>query len=131
MAAINANFLGIKLTYETREITIDDVLDAIEKNGLEQTFGSFFKTEGEDYVNNPPKSGKIIGACALGQAALNLGVNNFSLTDTLNLALPNTRLGQRIIKMNDHKKRSFAHIANYYRTRLSKKDRSTKILVRV
>jgi hypothetical protein len=60
-----------------KTVTYRDLFDAIEKNGLEQAVGSWFRTEDTDVNDDDlwlPKKSEIKAACAVGQAALNLGV---------------------------------------------------------
>lgn len=56
------------------KLTIKDVYDAIEKNGLPWHHKDFYLVEG----------GEIVAACAIGQAAYNLNVEAISLHRALN-----------------------------------------------
>lgn len=54
-----------------------EIIDAIRKNGYEQISGSYFELKDgtlDKNGNNLPNKEDVIGACAIGQAALNLGV---------------------------------------------------------
>lgn len=71
------------------EITVNDIIDAIEKNGITPSRGSYFRyDEGQ----------KIIAACALGQAAYNLKVTPTSLHASLSEI---NDLGDKIVTYND------------------------------
>ena len=109
------------------DVTVDDVLDAIEKNGLEQLFGHFFSDGKVDY-NHKIGMKKIIKACAIGQASINLDINPFALIGGLNDAVPN--LGKRIVMMNDNRKKSFKEIATYYRRALTKEQRAKVVFIK-
>ena len=55
----------------TKTFKVSEVIEAVRKNGYEQITGSLIKASGA----------KFIGACAMGQAALNLGVNPWNLEE--------------------------------------------------
>jgi hypothetical protein len=81
-----------------RRIKIRDVVEAIRKDGLTKTKGEFFEYD---------KTGeKIIGGCALGQAALNLSVR----TDELWGELPEG-FRDRVVVLNDHTNLELPEIA--------------------
>ena len=67
---------------EFKEFTYVEFIDAIEQNGIEQAFSALFKGPrgGIIYSNSSPD--RTIGyACAVGQAAYNLGVDAYYLQE--------------------------------------------------
>lgn len=80
------------------QVTLATVARAIRKNGWKQITGDYVKR-----VN-----GKIVGACALGQAGLNLGVAGDDLERALNVY---NDLGHAIIDWNDENKWTLDQIA--------------------
>jgi hypothetical protein len=89
-------------------ITVADVFDAIEKNGLP-------KTKEVYYDFSYPNKGKdsIKSACALGQAGYNLDISPHTLYYRLNDIVPG--LGARITYLNDNTRYGFKRIANILR----------------
>lgn len=93
------------------QLTLQIIIDAIRKNGLQQAYGRFFEL----------KNTKIIKACALGQAAINIDPENpkgveiqLALNDIgryLDLQL-DVSLGNYVVDLNDVDKLSFAKIAD-------------------
>lgn len=83
------------------QVTLATVARAIRKNGWKQVTGEFIKKE----------NGKVVGACALGQAALNLGVEGNDLLEALN-DFDENELGAQIIEWNDTNKWTLAQIAD-------------------
>lgn len=91
-----------------KTITVADVADAIEENGIPQIVGHF--THSVD--------GEVIGACAIGQAAINLGVHPKSLQYELDKLFNKgdyRALGGQIISWNDSNRYSYKVIANKIR----------------
>lgn len=78
------------------KITIDDVIKAIEENGYEPKKGGFYfyGLDTDQYV--------VVGACAIGQAALNLKCEPNSLLSALNYATKNL-IGNIIVNYNDRR----------------------------
>jgi hypothetical protein len=81
------------------QVTLATVARAIRKNGWAQVTGEFVKKQ----------NGKVVGACALGQAGLNLGVDGNNLVGALNEF---DNLGEAIIEWNDQNKWTLAQIAD-------------------
>lgn len=87
------------------EVKISQVLDAMEKNGYPQIKG-ILVTEVPRSFGPFTLKPKIEGACAIGQAALNLGVRPRSLQYALSsvyVSTPSyhTSLADRIVSKND------------------------------
>src|SRR6188768_2763686 len=74
-----------------RVVTRDEFIKALEDNGYPQIRG--------DYMRNNP-NGSLEGACAFGQAALNLGVHASSLAAALS-GSAHYELSDNIILWND------------------------------
>lgn len=56
-----------------KEVTINDIVDALKRNGIKQIEGHYFQ-----YASGKSdrfRQDRIIGACAAGQIAINLGVS--------------------------------------------------------
>ena|ERR1700741_4569613 len=81
------------------QVTLATVARAIRKNGWKQVTGEFVQKQ----------NGKVVGACALGQAGLNLGVDGGNLVSALNEF---SELGDQIIEWNDQNKWTLAQIAD-------------------
>jgi hypothetical protein len=92
---------------EQREITLGDLVDAIEQNGLAKHQGSYFA-----HTN-----GKLSGGCAFGQAAFNLGVRPSSLR--METADISENLQSLIIRLNDGTDLSLPEIAHAVRMKYS------------
>lgn len=60
-----------------KKFTLREVFAAIRKNGYKKAYGTYIRT------NNGLPAGKVISACAIGQAALNLNVSPSVLADSL------------------------------------------------
>jgi hypothetical protein len=103
-----------------KKITVDDLIDAIEQNGLPKTKNQYFSRQ---YGT----SGKITGGCAFGQAALNLGVRPISL-DT-QTAILSGELRDMIIELNDLTTQSLPEIAQKIRARFGEKFGKSTIMV--
>lgn len=82
----------------TKDVTVADIIDAMERNG--------YKMARENWVVMNKAETKVLRACALGQAAVNLGIDWKSLA----LELPHT-LKFFIIDLNDSKRLSCEEIA--------------------
>lgn len=88
-------------------VTVADILDAIDKNGVAHIHGEWSTLNGE---------GKITAGCALTQGAINLGVNPHDLDDVLmnvrveitdtalGISANEYGLGGLIIALNDNHK---------------------------
>jgi hypothetical protein len=83
---------------------VKDIIDAIEKNGLPQTKGAYWKAK--DGANLKYLKNKVVSACAIGMAAYNLGIYPNRLT------FPHAN---DVIRWNDDKGLSFQEIAAKYR----------------
>lgn len=90
-----------KKAINVADITLADVVNAIRANGLKQVRHQYVGTG----IN-----GVVTSACALGQAAVNLGVNYNDLYSRLNGLGGN--IGGTIIRMNDSDGLSFKTIAD-------------------
>lgn len=101
---------------ETVTFSIGQFLDSIERNGIEQTKATYW-----NYLDNGDGTVTISSACAMGQAAANLGVDWALLEEGMNyIKLRNGfRLIDGIIGKNDREGWDYKKIANYYRERLS------------
>jgi hypothetical protein len=97
-----------------KTVKIRDILDAIEKNGYPQIRNVYLQTNA---------SGQVTGACAIGQGALNLETDHYTLTNALNEAHQKRRdlatLGRFIIWMNDKQKKSIPEIVAAARERFA------------
>jgi hypothetical protein len=101
---------------EEKEFTLNDFIDAIEKNGLKKIQGQYIKYDDTPIVP--------IAGCALGQAAINLGVDYASLDGRIDTI--SHRLRQMIVDLNDETELSLPEIAyavrqHYTRTFLNRK----------
>ena len=81
------------------KITVREIADAIEKNGYPHIKNNYITRDKITY--------EVLGACALGQAALNLGVD-VDVVDSLPFAV-------EVISLNDDKGWSLKDIAHYLR----------------
>lgn len=88
-----------------RKVKVGTVIKAIRKNGLPKSKGSYY---GRDSQN------KIISACAIGQAAINLRLSAPGLDGALSIVFTPTYLSlrSRIVKLNDDSNRSFKEMAD-------------------
>ena len=100
----------------TKTLTLGQILDAIEQNGLPQTRdGWFFKGYNPLFgrIRDQNVSADLLTiteACALGQAAINLGVSPVFTVDDAPIDV-----FDEIVNMNDNSKMTFAEIARYFR----------------
>ena len=60
----------------TTPLTISNIADAIEKNGVPQIRGQYKKTRGDNFD-------EVIGACAIGQASINLNRGSLAIHNWL------------------------------------------------
>lgn len=99
------------------EITVQDVIDAIRKNGLPQAYGTYIK-----YADDDPDQKNPLAACAIGQAALNLKIGPIGLSLRLREVEFDREFTLRdyIIQLNDKRKLNFDKIANHLERKLSK-----------
>lgn len=97
-------------TFKVREITA-----AIRKNGYPKIQGSYFSREAAD-IHTRLADRKVLGACAVGQASLNLnvsasnldaGLRGITATDSMCKSL-----ASRIIRLNDYTDWDMAQIAD-------------------
>lgn len=98
-------------------VTVAEFIDAIEQDGLEQAFNSYFIAEGGDKSIYVMKGSigkyeeeifieyKVGAACAVGQAAINLGLDPESLVASSGFLA-------YIFKLNDTLKMPLKEIAN-------------------
>ena len=88
---------------EKRELTLREITDAIEKNGLPQTKGMYWDSKHADWnAANRTWTYEVGAACAIGQAAINLGVDYDALTDfLLDIGRGNKTLYHYITGKND------------------------------
>ncbi len=107
------------MTTKSKTFTIREFLDNMEKNGFPKAAGSYVRIDeltiwralkDEEY-------GSISGACAFGQAALNLHVPASVLDSTVS-ALSHS-LAENIIKLNDKTETSVPEIARIMKERYS------------
>lgn len=84
-----------------KTVSIGEFIDAIEKNGLRQTFGSYFRTDDNEYFNSVHNlEGTINAACAIGQACINLDV------------VPYNFVGGSLMSGNPPENRRFSELLN-------------------
>ena len=94
-----------------KTITVEEYIQAIEKNGLPQTFYQYYRFD----------AGKIGAACAMGQAHLNLGLYNAEKQNkfwTYEHSVA-SEIESRTIELNDNAKLSFAAIGKALREEYS------------
>ena len=95
-----------------KKVTIGQVLDAIEENGLPQITGQLYYRE-YDYTE---KHYVYTGACAIGQAAINLGVDGDYLVAALDdLSKAKQGLAHWVIRRNDADGWDYKKIARHFR----------------
>lgn len=82
-------------------VTKRKFIEAMELNGYNQFQGGFWKTD--DPLS--PLRGNIVGACAVGQALLNLGVGFKVFDDPTSFS--------KIYAMNDQENRTIKQIVRY------------------
>lgn len=87
--------------YDFKTVSVQDIIDAMNKNGYKWHQGSWFGGDSE-----------ITGACIMQQAALNLGVVGYSLRDALN-SRSRRGIGDRIISFNDYEATSYEDALQY------------------
>lgn len=91
-----------------RKVKIGTIIKAIRKNGLPKSRGSYYRRD-------PENGNKIISACAIGQAAINLRVSAPDLDGGLCSVFNPTNflsLRSRIVKLNDNSNYSFQEMAD-------------------
>ncbi len=98
--------------------TLDDVLNAMEKNGYKQIQYSLYEYEDVGRTNTYHPDKKLIGGCAYGQAYANLGI----LPDTIKSIAVDIYDGE-ITDMNDVLGLSLPEIAKNVREMVSEQDR--------
>lgn len=104
-----------------RNFTLGQLLDAIEQNGLPKNKGRFWYSNGvsDSYFRGPNvETFEVETACAIGQGALNLGVDYDDLLKGLNTfysASRSNRLGDSIMARNDAHGWTLKGIAKHYR----------------
>lgn len=92
-------------------ITVDELIQSLEKNGLKQSFATSFRNIEEIPVGYPESPygediKKIVYACATGQMAINTGIDGYNIDDFFS----NT-FQYNIVANNDIHRKSFAEIA--------------------
>lgn len=101
-------------------VTIQDVIDAAEKNGLEWIKGEYLKFNDD---------GVPVAGCALGQIAYNLECAPIQLHNALNKATVSDFLGSAIISENDRYAGTYEDAVKGIRTLLDQ-HKSKKISLR-
>lgn len=104
-----------------KKITLRDVLDAMRKNGFKKSRGDMlrgqrYKVFGQTFHKNvtidSPRE-DVKAGCALGQAAYNLQVNPFALSDALQFGKNDGQeIRDRIFHLNDETGKSLQEIAD-------------------
>lgn len=130
------SYCGVNKMY----VTVAKILDAIEDDGYEQSIGRLVKKgweEREGIVDEMgyPKYDTIVEyACAMGQAALNLGVDAQELYNSDKLrSMTITYIGSyvsaigAIVDMNDDKRMSLKDIARAMRKYLTAEQLNKKV----
>lgn len=108
-------------TGATKKVSVRQVIEAIRQNGLPQARGKFWADTDGNPIHYIPTGEKVeIGsACALGQAALNLGIRWEELNTELSSVAPDLR--SDIINQND----SFGYsLESIYQSAISRYDDS-------
>jgi len=105
-----------------KKVTIKQIIEAMRKNGYKFTRGTFFRDAFSDYPisDERRKDMEVVrfgSACAMGQAAANLGVNATELEKRLGMVVafangPMMRVSSAIVDMNDNKDMLPAAIAD-------------------
>lgn len=99
-----------------KEVTVGDIIDAMERNGFRQARGAWV-------VLN--QDGSVRRACAMGQAAINLGIDYEGMGKKLNdVTRPNIYvegLSNIIMELNDEIGLSCKAIAEKVRIKYAKK----------
>jgi hypothetical protein len=119
------------------EFTVRQVLEAVRKNGYKQAFGYLVRGPKGRFLRTNATAEEIGAACAIGQAALNLGVKPGALQNALTRFIyrPNkndvfdTSLGRQIIRMNDADKIPVPEIGNTLLESLTEDVLNSKILI--
>jgi len=102
---------------EYKDVTVADILDAMERNGYKKVKNEFIEYERTyDERNFVKITDKVLGACAIGQAALNLKLDPHTLDMTVARYLDEIGPGARmvwngIILDNDHSNKQIPAIA--------------------
>lgn len=92
------------------EVTVREVIDAIEKNGYPQGFGRLIRFN---------ENSELEGACAIGQAAINLGVDEMVLYRELSYLIHKKfSVKAMIVSLNDTERYPLPAIATTLRTTL-------------
>lgn len=102
------------------EFTVRQVLQAVRKNGYKQAFGYLVRGHKGRFLRENATAEEVGAACAIGQAALNLGVKPSNLQNALTSVVYranvddifSTSLGRLIISMNDGQKIAVPEIGN-------------------
>jgi hypothetical protein len=87
----------------------NDVIEAIRRNGYEQTFGYYYILKDGTRIKNMevlPNKRDVKAACAMGQAALNLGISPFIIAHVVDGILG------EVVNLNDNIKLSLDEIAD-------------------
>lgn len=120
------------------EFTVRQVLQAVRKNGYKQAFGYLVRGPKGRFLRENATAEEVGAACAIGQAALNLGVKPASLQNALTNVIfrPNindifgTSLGRQIIRMNDVDRISVPEIGNTLLESLTESVLNTKVVIK-
>jgi len=96
---------------------VSEVIDAIEKNGYPKIKDVFIQKNPRVNILGFKYGSKITGACAIGQAALNLGVFYEDLYRGLNKIQKGFHgsLKGRIVELNDYTEMTIPEIAQQVR----------------
>ena len=129
-----------------KTFTVQEVIDAIRKDGWKKAYGAYWKDSNGDYLGDEDfdfetiDRSNIDSACALGQAALNLDVNPIYLETALN-SIPiklsgyeyETSLGVDITRLNDNTRNedlTLPQIADNLEAKLSTAIKNQTIVVK-
>lgn len=98
--------------------TLREILQAIEDNGLPQAMGAFWKNNTSSYDWETEEEFEVYAACAIGQGALNLGVDYNDLSIKLGSFQRVKRgslLNKSIMTRNDGSKWSVPRIGRHFK----------------
>ncbi len=112
-------------------ITIKDVLNAIRKNGYKKIQGSYYEYVESNRTNWERPYETATGACAFGQAALNLGMHNANDLDERvghsNINIDFIPINQHIRRLNDMTEMTLPEIADVVERQLTQEELSKVI----
>lgn len=105
-----------------RTISLGDFLDALEENGLPQAHAQYWSHDNKRVRSSIEGEFEVGAACAIGQAALNLGTHYHELEAIMQTKFKNSKnvpLTSSIISRNDGSRWGIKQIARFYRRRFS------------